>query len=56
MEKIVLVSFASNGRRIQAFVKGEVGEDGKVRISENTMLRLFRALGVERGQTVRFGG
>lgn len=49
--KIVAVTYYCNGRKVQAFVKGEVGEDGKTRISRETNSRIMTALGAERGQT-----
>ena len=50
--KLVAVTLYNNGRRIQAFVRGEVGEDGKTRITENAQRRLERALGAQRGDTI----
>jgi hypothetical protein len=53
--KMILVSLYCNGRRVQAFVKGTVGEDGKTRISYSEQRRLECALGAERGQTISVG-
>jgi len=50
--KMVAVTLYSNGRRIQAFIKGDVGEDGKTRISTKDMDRACRALGAQRGDTI----
>jgi hypothetical protein len=53
--KLVAVTLYNNGRRIQAFVRGNVGEDGKTRITENAQRRLERALGAQRGDTISTG-
>ena len=53
--KMVAVTYYNNGRRIQAFVCGEVGEDGKTRNTETNQRRLERALGVRRGDTISTG-
>jgi hypothetical protein len=53
--KMVAVAFYCNDRRVQAFVKGTVGEDGKTRISYSEQRRLECALGAERGQTISVG-
>lgn len=50
--KMVAVTYYNNGRRIQAFIRGNVGEDGKTRITETDQRRLERALGVRRGDTI----
>ena len=53
--KMVAITYYSNGRRIQAFVRGNVGADGKTRISDTDQRRLERALGVRRGDTISVG-
>lgn len=53
--KMVAVTYYSNGRRVQAFIKGTVGEDGKTRITDTDQRRLERALGVRRGDTISVG-
>ncbi len=53
--KLVAVTYYCNGRKIQAFVKGEVGPDGKTRISRETNNRMERALGARRGDTISTG-
>ena len=53
--KMATVTYYSNGRKIQAFIKGNVGEDGKTRITERDQRRMERALGVRRGDTISVG-
>lgn len=53
--KMVAVTYYSNGRKIQAFIRGNVGEDGKTRITESDQRRMERALGARRGDTISTG-
>jgi hypothetical protein len=53
--KMVAVTYYRDGRKVQAFVKGEVGEDGKTRIDRITNSRIMTALGIKRGQTYSTG-
>lgn len=53
--KMVAVTYYNNGQRIQAFVKGTVGPDGKTRVTASDQRRLERALGVRRGDTISVG-
>ncbi len=53
--KLVAVTMYCNGRRIQAFIKGDVTENGKTVISANAQRRFERALGAQRGDTVSIG-
>ena len=53
--KMVAVTYYSNGRRVQAFIKGNVGADGKTRITNTDQSRIERALGVRRSDTISNG-
>jgi hypothetical protein len=44
-----------NGRKVQAFIKGDVTENGKTVISANAQRRFERALGAQRGDTISVG-
>lgn len=53
--KLVAVTMYCNGRKVQAFIKGDVTENGKTVISANAQRRFERALGAQRGDTISVG-
>ena len=53
--KLVAVTMYCNGRKVQAFIKGDVMENGKTVISANAQRRFERALGAQRGDTISNG-
>jgi hypothetical protein len=53
--KLVAVTLYSNGRKVQAFIVGELCDDGKTRVPTKDMNRACRALGAQRKDTISTG-